>query len=78
VVYPSGCIIRALKTTNSISSHRTTVTSNTPAVATNLTSPTGLVALRRRPRRQEKSFAELKDEFDLDVVPTSHCAANST
>ena len=34
------------------------------------------MVLRRRPR-QEKTLAELKGEFALDVVPTNHYGANS-
>jgi DDE family transposase len=48
------------------------------AVATNL--PLGLVALWQFAcgrGAQEKTFAELKGEFALDVVPTKHYAANS-
>ena len=48
------------------------------AVATNL--PLGLPALWAFAcgrGAQEKTFAELKGEFALDVVPTKHYAANS-
>ena len=48
------------------------------AVATNL--PLGLAALWAFAcgrGAQEKTFAELKGEFALDVVPTKHYAANS-
>ena len=48
------------------------------AVATNL--PLGLSALWAFAcgrGAQEKTFAELKGEFALDVVPTKHYAANS-
>ena len=50
----------------------------TPAVASNL--PLGLAALWAFAcgrGAQEKTFAELKGEFALDVVPTKHYAANS-
>ena len=49
------------------------------AVATNLAlGPRGPVGVRLRARgAQEKTIAELKGEFALDVVPTKHYAANS-
>jgi hypothetical protein len=48
------------------------------AVATNLTlTPQALWSFAAGRGAQEKTFAELKGEFALDVVPTNHYAANS-
>jgi hypothetical protein len=48
------------------------------AVATNLTlTPRALWYFAAGRGAQEKTFAELKGEFDLDVVPTNHYGANS-
>ena len=48
------------------------------AVATNLTlSPQALWYFAAGRGAQEKTFAELKGEFALDVVPTNHYGANS-
>jgi hypothetical protein len=49
------------------------------AVATNLTLiPQALWSFAAGRGAQEKTFAELKGEFALDVVPTNHYGANST
>jgi len=48
------------------------------AVATNLTlTPQALWSFAAGRGAQEKTFAELKGEFALDVVPTNHYGANS-
>ena len=48
------------------------------AVATNLAlTPAALWAFMAGRGAQEKTLAELKGEFALDVVPTNHYAANS-
>jgi hypothetical protein len=48
------------------------------AVATNLSLDLpALWAFIRGHRPQEKTIAELKGEFALDVIPTSHYEANS-
>jgi hypothetical protein len=48
------------------------------AVATNLTlTPQAVWSFAAGRGAQEKTFAELKGEFALDVVPTNHYAANS-
>jgi hypothetical protein len=48
------------------------------AVATNLTlTPQSLWYFAAGRGAQEKTFAELKGEFALDVVPTTHYGANS-
>ena len=48
------------------------------AVATNLTlTPQAVRSFAAGRGAQEKTFAELKGEFALDVVPTNHYGANS-
>ena len=75
----SGSITKPPRTSSSISSLPTTATFEYSAVTTNqpLSRASALWDFMAGRGAQEKTFAELKNDFAFDVIPTNHYGANS-